>query len=447
MSKIYELPLSYRIARSFVKKALYLYYDEIIISGKENVPENGPFIFAPNHRNALMDALAIHLIAPKSISTSFLARADIFKNKYAAKFMRFAKIMPAFRFRDGFENLSKNNDVFDSCVELLEAKQALCIMPEGNQELAYKIRPLVKGIFRVAFSVQQRNPDDKSLKIIPVGLNFANITKFGKHLVINIGEPVSVTDFYTEFLENQPRALNQIKETLKQRMESLSLHIDSEENYETILEAIDFCAYDVTISQHLKPTTLNIYNTRKQLADKLSAVDKQNPEAVEKLSEICFNYKQELLKSKIQNRNTDKPLSATKLIINTLLLILGSPLFLAGFASNLLPFFGPVWIRKAMKVEFEGFFSSIQFVLGIILFPMLYTIQSVLICQAFNISFIYFPLIITGFLFSGIFSFNYFNLFKKTLAFFRYNRLSDKKKNELKKLKQQILKLVTNPYI
>ncbi len=438
MSKIYDIPIMYRIVRSLITKVLYLYYDEIIVTGKENIPSNGGYIFAPNHRNALMDALAVVLITPKQKSTSFLARSDIFKNKYAAQFLRFSKIMPAFRIRDGFENLGKNNDVFEECVELLEANQALCIMPEGNQELEHKVRPLVKGIFRVAFSVQQRNKTEHPLQIVPVGFDYGDIVKFGKHLIINIGKPIDVSTYNKAYNENPPKALNEIKGKLKQRLEKLTLHIDSELNYDTILATIDYSHLNILHKNKIKPTTIAAYETRKQLADWLCDIEKEQPELLKELSESTLKYKKALDKNHIQYRNVNQIKSGKTLFFNSLLLTISFPFALVGFVLNAVPFFAPEWIRKLMKVEFEGFFSSIQFVLGLILFPIFYLAQSFLICNLLSVTLLYTPFLLVTHLISGILYFKYYSTFKCTIASIRVKLLPKKELKKLKSLCEEI---------
>ena len=442
MSKIYHLPISYRIVRSLIIKALQLYYDEIIVTGTENIPTNGGFIFAPNHRNALMDALAVVLITPRQKSTSFLARSDIFKNKQVAKFLRFSKIMPAFRIRDGFENLGKNNKVFDECVELLEANQALCIMPEGNQELEHKVRPLVKGIFRVAFSVQQRNNTKYPLQIVPVGFDYGDIVKYGKHLIINIGKPIDVSDYSQSYIENPPKALNEIKDELKHRLEQLTLHIDSEKNHDTILLATEFSQLTVLRKNEQKPTTLAAYNIRKQVSDNLCSIEKEQPKQIEKLSKLTSEYKKSLEKHRIQYRNVDNKKSTKTLLINSLLLTISLPFAIVGFLMNALPFFMPVWIRKMLKVQFEGFFSSIQFVLGLILFPFFYLLQTFLMCNILSISVFYAPFILIMHLISGILCYKYYSILKCTIASIRYKLLSEKERKKIKTIRNEIINTV-----
>src|SRR5665647_3636054 len=117
-----------------------------------------------------MDALAVHSIAPNGLPVIFLARSDIFKNKFVAKLLQYLNMMPAFRMRDGMENLSKNNEIFERCVEVLHQNKALGIMPEGNQGEERKLRPFSKGIFRILFERKKKNEKQPAVKLYPLEL-------------------------------------------------------------------------------------------------------------------------------------------------------------------------------------------------------------------------------------------------------------------------------------
>ena len=56
------------------------------------VPKNEIIIFALNHQNALMDALA--LLATVKKQPVFMARADIFNKKTISNLLTFFKILP-----------------------------------------------------------------------------------------------------------------------------------------------------------------------------------------------------------------------------------------------------------------------------------------------------------------------------------------------------------------
>ena len=78
-----------------------VFYRKVIIVGRENINPEDHLIYAPNHQNALMDALAV-LFTQKG-QLVFLARADIFKRNFLASILYFLKILPVYRIRDGYQ--------------------------------------------------------------------------------------------------------------------------------------------------------------------------------------------------------------------------------------------------------------------------------------------------------------------------------------------------------
>ena len=101
---------------------------------------------------------------------------------------------------------------------------------------------------------------------------------------------------------------------------------------------------------------------------------------IEKLNVLCDDYSRFLTKYKLRTSNIEtgtEPvlLTAAKII----LLISVFPVFLVGFLLNALPFLTPVFIRKKLKIKFEGFFSSVQYGVAILVtFPLFYLIQTLL---------------------------------------------------------------------
>lgn len=84
-------------------------------------PKKAAIIFAPNHQNALLDALRYCLLFLKRC---IYTRADIFKKKMVAKILRFLKILPIFRIRDGYESLTYNDAVFNEAMGVPTRKPA-----------------------------------------------------------------------------------------------------------------------------------------------------------------------------------------------------------------------------------------------------------------------------------------------------------------------------------
>lgn len=79
MKQIHNENRGYRILFPLVTWMFRHSYRHIKYIGTENIPQDGAVIFAPNHTNALQDALAV--LSINSERKVFVARADIFRNK------------------------------------------------------------------------------------------------------------------------------------------------------------------------------------------------------------------------------------------------------------------------------------------------------------------------------------------------------------------------------
>ncbi len=446
MSKIHELPLSFNLVRRYTIFAFKRYYSEFIIVGKENIPAEGPVIFAPTHTNALMDAVAVHSIVPTNLPVIFLARADLFKNKKMAKFLHFVKIMPAFRMRDGMENLGKNNKVFDQCVKVLGHNKALGIMPEGNQEVERKLRPLVKGIFRIAFAAQQKYGTGKGVKIIPVGLDFGNLIKSNKHIIINVGKPIEVSEYMNAYVENPVNATNDIRDRLRTDLENLSLNLATENYYECFEIATEVANKSVLDELQLSDNTVNRFVARQKIAERLVALEKAKPEETKKLDLLCTEYSELLKKTNLRTWVfDDNSMTTPGLLFSGLLLIVTLPFFLVGFTLNCLPYLLPVFIRKrVINPEFTGFISSLQFFMGALAFPVFYILQTILFGGFTDVAwwvvvlffFLQYPL--------GKLALKWYSKAKKHTAKLRYLSLKQKKSSELLRaqtLHEQIIRM------
>lgn len=428
MRKNSDSSFTYSLTKWYVTNTFEDFYDQFVVLGAENIPQDGNAIFAPNHLNALMDALVVIDICPKHYSVSFLARSDIFSKPWVAKFLQFAKIMPAYRSRDGFEQLGKNQAVFEQCVALLKAGNALCIMPEGNQGEKQQLRQLAKGIFRIAFATQQALPEGENLKILPIGIDYGSIQKFGKHLIVNIGKPIDVADYMLQYDENNVLAINALRKTLSNEMSNLMLNIASEHNYQLFGTLLD--ASNSIVENRNTATATDKFNARKMLNNELHylAASGHNFEA---MAAIGIEYNTLLQKLKLRSQNIPfQQINNGQL----LRLILTLPIFLWSLAFHFLPFVLPVYVRKAMGVKFEGFFASIQYVIGLITFPLFYLLQTALLFSLLNISWLWAPIFWAAQYFIGKWSYKWYAKMLAMRAKMRANRLRKEQNSDFKRL-------------
>ena len=199
--------------------------------GKENIPTDGAVIFAPNHTNALQDALAV--LSINSERKVFVARADIFRNKKIAKILNWLKIMPIRRMRDGASEVLQNDETVNRAIETLRTGVPFCILPEGTHRTKHSLLPLRKGIFRISLRANEEFGKEKPIYIVPVGLEYGDWFHLWDSLVINIGKPINVTEFVEEHNDlDYPKLILALREELTERMRELILWVPDDENYE-----------------------------------------------------------------------------------------------------------------------------------------------------------------------------------------------------------------------
>ena len=443
--KIYDLTFSYRTYRVYVNFSFKRFYSKFVVLGKENIPQKGPAILGPNHLNALMDALALLASMPPQISLVFLARADVFKNKFAARCLRFLKILPAFRMRDGMENLGKNNDTFDDAQATLEKGHALGIMPEGSQGDQRKIRPIAKGIFRIAFSTQEKLGDKEKVKIVPVGLDYSDRVNFGAELVVNYGKAIDVSEYMEQYQQNQAVAINQLKARFTEEFKNASVDYATENYYDCFETTAEVTNTDAVKKLNLPNDVGSRFNARRHIAKHLVEMEKNEVEKVSKLDELCSKYRNLKEKTRLKTITLEKPKSIGKLLLWALGLLLTSPIFITGFLLNMLPFFIPLFIRKSLKIKYDGFYSSFDYFLGaVIIFPLFYIIQTVVYGIFTPLIWWTIPIFFVVQYFLGVGAFNWYRAAKKYFNNIHYHWVKATKSDlirEVQKIREEIILL------
>lgn len=237
MSAIYEknnryerwLPLVNRIYRSSFRHLEYVH--------PERIPDDGAVIFAPNHCNALLDALAI--LAIDNTRKVFVSRADIFRKPRLAKLLRWLKIMPIRRIRDGIDEVRKNDATMEEAIETLRHRVPFCIMPEGTHRPSYELMPLKKGIFRIAFAADDafnRTEQGRTLPvyIVPVHLHYGSFTHLWTNLSVHFGEPIDITQYANEHTSmSRPEQILALLQNLSNSLQHMADDCCAEEHAET----------------------------------------------------------------------------------------------------------------------------------------------------------------------------------------------------------------------
>jgi 1-acyl-sn-glycerol-3-phosphate acyltransferase len=428
-----EWSLRYWLLQQYMKLFFRLYFRKVESVNNSNLPRKMPVILGPNHQNALMDALAF--CYDTELQPVFLARADIFRKKTVIAFLTDINIMPVFRIRDGISNVRKNDEIFEKCLRIIHNKlNPLCIFPEGNHGDKRRLRPLVKGIFRIAFMAQEIYGETPAVKIVPVGIDYSHYQKIRSTLFLNYGKPIDISEFYPLWKDNPVDAINHLRDRLSEELKKLIIHIETIEYYDLYMKLRGVYNSSMREKMAIRDNSLaGRFNADKRMIELLDQILEKKPEDIALLDQQMKEY-QTLLK---QNNFRDWIIKKGKfslpgLLADALLLIVALPVFMYGFLTHILPFYAPVRIART-KIKDTQFHSTFKFVLAMVFFPVMYLLWMIpgfLVIEngwariAFVLSL---PL-------AGIAAYHYYIHFKKTRSRFRLFRMNLTGNPALKKL-------------
>jgi 1-acyl-sn-glycerol-3-phosphate acyltransferase len=413
-----EWALDYYLLQSYAKLIFRIFYRKICVINRNNIPVNQPVILAPNHQNALMDAMV--LVCESGYQVVFLARADIFKGKMLIKFLTFINIMPIFRIRDGYENVKRNDVVFEKTLQILRNRlNPLGMFPEGNHGDRRRLRTLVKGIFRIAFLAQEDFGSNPGVKIVPVGIDYGHYQNFRTTVFVNVGKPIEVSDFYPVFIENPVLAINQLKERYADEITKLMINIQTEEYYDLFMFLRNLYNDDMRKRLGIPGSSLpEKFTADKAMIDMLNLELETNPDNISQMNTLVKEYQEVLKKTGLRDWVIKKEkYSITGLVLTSIIAIILLPVFIFGFMHN----YPLYWFAESRvkRIKDPQFHSSFKFVIGMLGLPAWYGILILILIfipVSGWIKLIYMLLVPV----TGLFSFEYFIRGKKLLSKIRY---------------------------
>jgi 1-acyl-sn-glycerol-3-phosphate acyltransferase len=409
-----------------------VFYRKVIILGRENINPEHHLIFAPNHQNALMDALAV-LFTHKG-QPIFLARADIFKRKTVAAILYFLKILPVYRIRDGFSSLKGNDEIFTKTIDVLKNKNGLVILPEGDHAGFRRLRQLKKGICRVAFQSDEATGFTLKIKIIPVALEFSNYSRFRQVLTVEYGKPIEVSEYFDSYQKSPERALNELRSRLSDEMKGIMVHIE-EDDYEAIDELRSMI--NGRFSDDIRFTKL--FRDR-ILVNKMNMLKGSDPELYKRICSLSLSVKKKAKELKTDYRLLEKkkhPLGW--LIAGMIGIVVTFPVFIYGNIFNLT--FLEIPNLQIRKIKDPQFHSSIRYGISLALafvFLPLYLILSLFIFSSWWLGLLIFLTLPA----SGLFAWNYYLQFHRIIGGFRIRDYIRQKNNEFNILRNEHKELV-----
>lgn len=157
------------------------------INGLEKIPETGPVIIAANHRS-FIDSIFLPYVIPRKVT--FVAKAEYFDSIKTRWFFNATGQIPIRR-----DSTSSGAGALLSAKDVLEKGEVFGIYPEGSRTRDGFLHRGHTGVARLAL--------DTDAVLIPVGLigtehvqaTDEKIPRFGKKVIINIGDPINVQKY------------------------------------------------------------------------------------------------------------------------------------------------------------------------------------------------------------------------------------------------------------
>lgn len=224
----------YTFLRFFVDWSVRSSYRKYQVEGIENLPKDGSVIWASNHTNALMDPMV--MLPANKIRKVFVARADIFKKKWAQRALYFLRVMPIYRIRDGINAVKQNDEAIAQATGVILDGVPFIIFPEATHRPKHSLLKLSKGIFHIAENAIEKS-NGKPVYIQPIGIEYSDYFRFRGKVLVRFGKPLSVNKFLEEHAdEPAPVAMLQMRSLLSDALAKEIVYIPDDEDYDAIWE-------------------------------------------------------------------------------------------------------------------------------------------------------------------------------------------------------------------
>lgn len=350
-----------------------VFFRRIFYSNLKKVPLEKPLLFAGNHQNSFMDGVLVGSYLTQPIH--FLMRADMFKNPIAAFSLRELNVSPVYRFEEGLENVHKNLETFKAIYKILKQNGNYVVFSEGICVQEKRLQKLRKGTARMAFGAEEQHGLD--VYIVPVGINYTYPAKFRKEVMINFHDPFSIKELKELYNINQAKALLAFNEKVETGLKEQVIIIDNPED--------DWIAEQIMVMGR-NNFVLPFFRWRfdsddrrkleKGISDKINYLSKTSKETLGSLHDKVRKYTDLLKKNRLKDENIARKLDWG--FVRYLSVLIGLPIFIAGYLANLIPYIVPRVICNT-QIKDPRFYSSVYIGIGTVLYLIYFPVVIILL--------------------------------------------------------------------
>ncbi|KAH7926579.1 hypothetical protein BV22DRAFT_1032714 [Leucogyrophana mollusca] len=207
-----QLMLAYRFLRKISDWTIDGFYSEVLVTGGENVPPDGPLIIAATHHNEIIDIAALSVTIPYRRRVCYWAKSTLFKNPVAGSMLTSAGSIPVHRNPNSSANGASNSAsgssqaaLFRETSAALAAGEVIGVFPEGTSYTEPGIVQVKDGAAWAAVEYAKSvkfqgsgtisGTTGKELLVVPAAVVYTDKSQYQSRVCVRYGKPISIAPY------------------------------------------------------------------------------------------------------------------------------------------------------------------------------------------------------------------------------------------------------------
>lgn len=362
-------PMVYRLIRALVSLVVRLFFRlDPPVDPHHALSFDGSVIFVGNHPNGLVDPAIVFALAKRQVT--FLAKAPLFSLPVLGWLLKGVGALPVFRKQDGADT-TKNEGVLSASVDALVAGRAISLFPEGKSHSEPQLAELKTGCARIALDAARRGAQ---VRIVPVGLTYAEKHRFRSHVHVDVGDAVEVKSFLEGPGADGFEAARQLTQAIADALSKVTLNLAAWEDLPIVQTAEALYALEF----HEKEGDLE---RQRAFARGMTLLRDEEPERFEALKSQVVEFRRRLDLARVSPRELTfeyRPAAVLLFTLRNLVWLFGLPMFVLGMAVFFVPWWLPQLAVNAMKPE-KDVEATVKMLTAMVLAPVWWAL-AVVVC-------------------------------------------------------------------
>lgn len=358
-----------RALRAVVTVLLRLWYRVDSVKGAHHaLALEGPVLYVANHPNGLIDPGLLFVLIRRHVT--FLAKAPLFRIPVLGLMLKAMGALPVFRKQDGHQAPGQNEGTLGASVQALVDGKVITLFPEGKSHSEPQLQALKTGCARIALEAVARGA---AVKIVPVGLTYAEKHRFGSAVHVEVGTPIDARAFSPAPGDDAFAKAQALTDHVAQALAQVTLNLEAWEDLPLLETAEALYALD-------QGTAPRDPARRRAFATGIGLLRAEQPQRFEQLKQRLLAHRRQLELIRVTPHEVAvqyRPWRVLRFVVENLLwLAVGLPLFALGFVAFVVPYWVPWLVSRAAKADLD-LMATLKVLTTLVLAPLWWALLAV----------------------------------------------------------------------